>query len=124
MSFNSYLGVFSAGLAANLPSAPAGVTFGGASSGGDLPAIPRFYFATDTLGLYEYDSANAAYVLLFQLKPVTVASLPTANLKKGTLAMVSDSNITTGGLPGDTVAGSGTKQVLVSYSTGTTWLVV
>lgn len=114
MAYNNYLSIVTAGLAANIPAAPTSVA--------DLAEYPRFYVATDTLALYAYDPSNAAWWLVIQLAPVTVANLPTTHLKKGSLAMVSDLTFTAGTTAvGATAAGSGTGQALVSWSTGTTW---
>jgi hypothetical protein len=109
---NGYLSILQAGLIANLPTV---------DSDADGP-LPKIYYATDTNAVYILNPAHAggaAYELLMQFKPVTVANLPTANLITGSEAVVSDA--TTPAL-GSTVAGAGAVQVAVIWN-GTNWKV-
>lgn len=109
---NGYLSLFSAGLLANLPT-PASDTDG---------PLPKLYYATDTNAFYVLNplhSGGAAWELQYQLKPVTVAALPTANLIAGSEAVVSDA---TAPAVGATVAGSGAVQCAVIWN-GAAWKV-
>jgi hypothetical protein len=109
---NGYLSLFSAGLAANLPSA---------SSDND-GNLPKLYYATDTNALYSLNPAHsggADWELLFQLKPVTVANLPTSKIIAGTLAVVSDATTPS---VGGALTGGSNVQCAAIYS-GSAWKV-
>lgn len=90
MSFNLSLSFFTADLAANLP----------AAASVDLPTIPRQFYATDTNAFYVWNPAKtggAGWDLLYQLKPVAFAALPTVGKIIGTEAIVTDATTPTKG---------------------------
>lgn len=109
---NGYLSILQAGLVANLP------TVASDPDG----ALPKIYYATDTNAFYVLNPAHtggADWELLMQVKPVTVANLPTAKLIAGTEAVVSDA---TTPAVGATVAGAGAVQCAVIWN-GAAWKV-
>lgn len=85
MAFNLELSLFTSGLAANLPTSV------------DIPSIPRTYYATDTNAVYVWNPSTAAWNLMYQLKPVAFASLPTVGKIVGSEAFVTDATTPTKG---------------------------
>lgn len=88
MAFNNYLSLGLSGLAANLPTSV------------DNPTVPRTYYATDTNAVYMWNPVKvggAGWDLLYQLKPVTFANLPTTGKIIGTEATVTDATTPTKG---------------------------
>lgn len=109
MAFNLYLSLFVSGLVANIP----------AAANVDNPKVPRLYYATDTNGTYVWNPLTVAWELQAQLKPTTVALLPTTNIIAGTSAVVSDA---TTPAVGATVVGAGAVQCSVIWN-GAAWKV-
>lgn len=110
MAWQDYLNMVQFGTSSQLTVSP------------DNPTVARVFYATDTNALYVWNPSHtggAAWELLFQAKPVTVAQLPTQNLIPGTEAVVSDA---TAPALGATVAGAGAVQVIVIWS-GAAWKV-
>lgn len=111
MAYNLYLSLFTADLAANLPTA----------ANVDNPKVARIFYATDTKATFFWNnSATQAWELQQQLSAVTVALLPTTNRIIGSLAFVSDA--TTPAI-GSIVAGAGAVLAQVRWD-GTNWRVV
>jgi hypothetical protein len=109
MAFNLYLSIFSAGLLASLPTA----------ANVDNPKIARQFYATDTNATYVWNPVTVAWELQAQLKPTTVALLPTTNLIAGSSCVVSDA---TTPAVGATVVGAGAVQCSVIWN-GAAWKV-
>lgn len=119
MSFNSYKGIITVGLAANRPATP------------DGPEFNQFFLASDTVVLSLWKAAptqanpsagawaTVGAGVVNDPTPKTVATLP-ASPATGQFANVTDATVST---VGTTVVGGGATKVLVQWD-GAAWKIV